>query len=573
MEGFAGDGHGSNPRTPSVLSVLFLVTSFGLYLLASRARRGRRRRSRLPLPPGPPRLPIVGNLFNSPVHYSWLTHFQWKHTYGPVAYCEVGGRPTVVLTTAAAAHELLNKRAGNYSNRSFGYALSELVCRGYNMLFRQYDARLRLHQRLHVHGLNPRSSALYQPIQEMESLQLLNDLLAGGKPKPGRGCGSSSSGTGEEKQMPSVVPLNPRWDFRRASASVMSLIVWGYRLEKGQPEAEREMDFFNRTSTLEVLSGPPWWIDTFPWLRHVPRCVSPWKRAGERLHEREASHHVANFRRALGRPGYNVSKHVAGGLDRLLGAAGAAAACEAERAFMAAELTLANGDTSVAVLCWLVVAAMTHPRAMREARAELDAAVGRARVPTYADRAAAPYVDAVIDEVMRWRPIIPSGMAHAAAEEDEFMGYRIPAGAAVVASQWAVTRDAGAFGGDADDFRPERWLGEGGRDLPRTSFGYGRRLCPGRHVGRDGLWIAAARLLWAFDIEAPADPATGRGRAVDAMAMPPFGIVIDPEPFEAVFKPRGAWVEALVREGMASVERDAGRIMEGIEAARAAGDG
>ncbi|EFQ31593.1 cytochrome P450 [Colletotrichum graminicola] len=559
MEGLAGHGDTSHSRTLSILSVLFLVASFGLCLLVSRIRRGRQRYPDLPLPPGPPRLPIIGNLFNSPTHYSWLTHLQWKHVYGPVAYYEVGGQPTVVLTTVEAAHELLNKRASNYSNRSFGYTVSELVCKGYNMLFRQYDARLRLHQRLHVHGLNPQSSVLYHAIEEMESLQLLNDMLAEGKPKPGQGTG--------EKQTADVVPQNPHWDFRRASASAMSLIVWGYRLRKGQPGTEYEMDFFNNTSTLEVLTAPPWWIDAFTWLRHVPRCVSPWKRAGEKLHEREVSHHLANFRRALKLPGYNISKQVARGADRL----GADGLCEAELAFVAAALTLANGETTVTILCWLVVAMVTYPRVMREAQAELDDVVGRARMPTYADRAALPYVNAVIDEVMRWRPLIPDGMVHAAAEEDEFMGYRIPRGAAVVASQWAITRDRDAFGADADDFRPERWLERD--DLPRTSFGYGRRLCPGRHVGRDGLWIMAARLLWAFDMESPPadDPAASKKkkkRVIDPMAMPPFGIVIAPQPFEALFRPRGEWVEALVSKGMEDVESDAGNLMEQIGIAK-----
>ncbi|KAK2037340.1 cytochrome P450 [Colletotrichum somersetense] len=565
MGGLAGHRDGWYSKKPSILFALFLVASVGLCLLLSRIRHGRRRYSKMPLPPGPPRLPIIGNLFNGPIHYSWLTHFQWKHTYGPVAYYEVGGQPTIVLTTVEAAHELLNKRASNYSNRSFSYTVSELVSCGYNMLFRQYDAQFRLHQRLHVHGLNPRASVLYQPIEELESLELLNDMLAGGKPKPGQGgAGEKQAAAAED-----VVPQNPHWDFRRASASAMSLIVWGYRLRKGQPGTEDEIDFFNKTPTLEVLTRPRWWIDAFPWLRHVPRCVSPWKRAGERLHEREVSHHLANFRRALGQPGYNISKQVARGADRL-----GSGVCEAEAAFVAAALTLANGDTSVAVLCWLVVAMVTHPRVMREAQAALDGVVGRGRMPVYADRAALPYVDAIVDEVMRWRPLIPAGIDHAAAEEDEYMGYRIPKGATIVASQWAITRDTAVFGADADDFRPERWLerggggGGGGGDLPRTSFGYGRRLCPGRHVGRDGLWIMAARLLWAFDMEAPTDPVTLRKKVIDPMAMPPFGIVIDPQPFEALFRPRGEWVEALVREGMESAEMDVGSLMERIEVAK-----
>ncbi|GJC89751.1 fumitremorgin C synthase [Colletotrichum liriopes] len=553
MKDLARDRDSLLSRPLYILFPLSLVVSVCLYLLTSRLRHARQRYSKLPLPPGPPQLPIVGNFFNVPLHLSWLTHYQWRQVYGPVVHFKVGGQSTIVLTTVEAAHEILNKRASNYSDRSFSYMATELVSKGYNMLLRQYDPHLRLHQRLHVHGLNPRSAMLYQPIQELESLQLVNDILAEGKPKPGQHTG--------EKQSAEVVPHDPHWEFRRASASSMSLIVWGYRLLKGQPGTEEEMDFFNTCPTSVILKGPFPWIDTFTWLKHVPYCISPWKRAGEKCHESEAAHHVANFRRALKQPGYNISKQIAHGVDRLN-----AGMSETEMAWISGTLTLANGETSVSILCWFVVAMITYPHMMHKAQATLDQVVGRERLPVYADRAQLPYIDAMIEEVMRWRPILPAGMDHAAAEEDEYMGYQIPKGAIVVASQWAITRDKNVFGADSDDFRPERWLERD--DLPKTSFGYGRRLCPGRHVGREGLWIMFARLLWAFEMEAPTDPATLKKKVIDPMAMPTLGIVIAPEPFKALFHPRGEWVEKLVHRELENSGKDVDSLMEQVEMAK-----
>jgi cytochrome P450 len=50
-----------------------------------------------------------------------------------------------------------------------------------------------------------------------------------------------------------------------------------------------------------------------------------------------------------------------------------------------------------------------YPDVQTRAQAEIDSVVGRDRLPTFEDRASLPYVDAVVREVLRWRPIGPLG--------------------------------------------------------------------------------------------------------------------------------------------------------------------
>ena len=50
-----------------------------------------------------------------------------------------------------------------------------------------------------------------------------------------------------------------------------------------------------------------------------------------------------------------------------------------------------------------------HPEVMRRAQAEIDAVIGRDRLPTFDDADRLPYIDALMCEVLRWRPVTPLG--------------------------------------------------------------------------------------------------------------------------------------------------------------------
>lgn len=50
-----------------------------------------------------------------------------------------------------------------------------------------------------------------------------------------------------------------------------------------------------------------------------------------------------------------------------------------------------------------------HPEVQAKAQAELDAVVGCGRLPEISDRPNLPYINAVILELLRWRPVAPMG--------------------------------------------------------------------------------------------------------------------------------------------------------------------
>lgn len=57
-----------------------------------------------------------------------------------------------------------------------------------------------------------------------------------------------------------------------------------------------------------------------------------------------------------------------------------------------------------------MVAMMRHPEIQARAQIELDEVIGDQRLPEMGDRDQLPYINRIIKEVLRWRPVGPLGV-------------------------------------------------------------------------------------------------------------------------------------------------------------------
>ncbi len=57
----------------------------------------------------------------------------------------------------------------------------------------------------------------------------------------------------------------------------------------------------------------------------------------------------------------------------------------------------------------MIMTMVNHPEVQRRAQAELDEVVGRQRLPDFNDRPKLPFIQAIILESFRWRPVTPLG--------------------------------------------------------------------------------------------------------------------------------------------------------------------
>jgi cytochrome P450 len=142
-------------------------------------------------------------------------------------------------------------------------------------------------------------------------------------------------------------------------------------------------------------------------------------------------------------------------------------------------LFLAGHETTANALSWTWYLLAGHPHVEAKLAEELQAVLG-GRLPTVSDLPRLKYTEYIVNESMRLYPPV-FAFGREALADCEIGGYRIPAGATIVMSQWVMHRHPRYFE-QPEEFNPSRW--ENGL-LQRLSkyvyfpFGGGPRICIG----------------------------------------------------------------------------------------------
>jgi epi-isozizaene 5-monooxygenase len=90
-----------------------------------------------------------------------------------------------------------------------------------------------------------------------------------------------------------------------------------------------------------------------------------------------------------------------------------------------------------------------------------------------------------------------------AVVESELGGYRIPAGADIIYSPYAIQRDPKSYDGNLE-FDPDRWLPERAKNVPKYAmkpFSAGKRKCPSDHFSMAQLTLITAALATKYRFE------------------------------------------------------------------------
>jgi cytochrome P450 len=168
-------------------------------------------------------------------------------------------------------------------------------------------------------------------------------------------------------------------------------------------------------------------------------------------------------------------------------------------------LFLAGHETTANALAWTWFLLAQNSEIENRLIHELNTVIGD-RWPNVNDVPNLPYTEAVLKESMRLYPPAYAFSRRVLADA-EIGGYHVPAGSAVIMSQWVVHRDPRWFD-QPNEFRPERWLTEPSQSRPAYAyfpFGGGPRVCIGNTFAmlETILVVAAIAPRFRFELIAP----------------------------------------------------------------------
>ncbi|KAJ7215403.1 cytochrome P450 [Mycena pura] len=405
-------------------------------------------RSRLPLPPGPRQLPFVGNLFDMAAR-PWEVCMEWSKKYNSdIIHVNLAGTRVIVLSSFEASEALLEKRSSIYSDRPAFPMVNDLM--GWNFNLRD---EWRIHRRLFNQQFNMVASSSFSRVQRTAAHSLLRRLLDN--------------------------PAGFRDHLKQMAGEVIISVTYGIDVQPvDDPYVALAENAIKSLSNARVPGR--YIVDSIPILKYLPAWFpgAQFKRiASEGRFLSQAVRNVpfAETKRRMG-SGEATSCFISKALQDL--ESGKRHFNESTVKNVAAAMYAAGAHTTVSALSTFILAMLANPDAQKNAQLEIDSVVGRGNLPHFGDKQAMPYVAALVKEVLRWGNVLPFGVPHVLAVDDEYRGYRLPAGSVVIGHVWAILHDEIAYP-DPHAFEPKRFLLDDKiyprvRD-PQSAFGFGRR--------------------------------------------------------------------------------------------------
>ncbi|KAF8509759.1 cytochrome P450 [Hysterangium stoloniferum] len=454
-----------------------------------------------------------------PTQQEWIAFSNWAKIYGDLYYINVLGHDMIVVNSSKVAYDLFEKSSSIYSDRGRLPMLNDLMGFDWNFAFMRYGNLWRRHRKLMHKKFHPTAAAKYHPIQRSQTRKLLQQFCE--------------------------TPTEFVEHLRHTAGAIIMEIIYGIKVA---PKNDRYIITAKLAMHGMTVAGNfgTFLVDSMPILKYVPawfpgagfkRRAALWRKATTDMsiepfqavkRAMEMGNETPSFTASLLAELHHMSNKPIGEED-IIRSTGST-------------VYLGGSETTVSALHTFILAMVCYPEVQRKAQQELDRVIGLHRLPDFGDRESLPYIELIMKEVYRWHPVVPMGVGHAVTQDDIYGEFFIPKGSIIVGNIWHILHDEKDYGPDTHKFIPERFLRPGVKE-PTAAFGFGRRICPGRYMADNSVFIAIASILKAFSIS-PAEDINGNPIPIKEAFT--SGFTSHPEDFVCRITPRSEIIKRLI---------------------------
>eukprot|EP01018_Ginkgo_biloba_P005306 Gb_05916 [translate_table: standard] len=460
--------------TGSILIATISIVLFSLLL--------QRKKSKKPHPPGPWAWPILGNL---PAMLSASTPHRslaaLADAYGPLLFLRLGSVPTVVVSDAAMAKEILKTQDAIFSSRPpltvgkiFGFNNSMIV---FCSIGEHFNKMKKIYNQ---HVLSNSMAAQTRWVREDEIRSMVGFMWR-----------QSSAG-----RLVNVTNMLLAMNPNNMSRILFGKKYFGQEIESEEGQAEEYRACLHLTTE---LVGKFYLGDYIPWLKALDVFVGTERKMRDlRARVEKLVQRFIDQHRQRKREGGNGEDF----LDVLLSLDGDDKMTDDQIIAACLELLLGGSESSAIVVDWALAHLNNNPCQLKALQTELDKVVGKDRLVDESDLPNLPYLNSVIKETFRLNPPGTLGAVHATLIDTTINNFHIPANTTVIINVWKISRDP-QYWDNPHDFLPERFMNTNvdvlGHDYQLIPFGSGRRQCPGIHLAIPISLLSLGMLVHAFE--------------------------------------------------------------------------
>ncbi|OVA11724.1 Cytochrome P450 [Macleaya cordata] len=436
-----------------------------------------RKSSSMKWPIGPKTLPVIGNMHLLGGTALHVVLHNLAKVYGNVMTIWIGSwRPVIVVSDIERAWEVLVNKSSDYSARDMP-EITKIISADWKTISTSDSGPFwtNLRKGLQNVALSPHNLAAQFQFQERDISKLIETLK-------------------EEAALNGGI-VKPLDHLKKATVRLISRLIYGQEFDNDKYVE----DMHHAIEELIRVSGYARLAEAFYYAKYLPSH----KKAVRDVEE--ANRRVQNLVRPFlsFNPPTNSYLHFLRSQNYP----------EEVIIFAIFEAYLLGVDSTSSTTAWALAFLVREPKVQDKVYQELkNFTVNNGReMLKVEDINKLPYLQAVIKETMRMKPIAPLAIPHKACRETSLMGSKIDKGTRVMVNIYALHHNQKVWK-EPFKFMPERFLQIDNQDVNGKAmeqsllpFSAGMRICAGMELGKLQFSFSLANLVNAFEWSCVAD--------------------------------------------------------------------